>query len=76
MILVFLSPTKPLETHTLTLTRTIMLATVPTPRHQPPNLTNRSNLDNDPGQQDWWDDVDVFGLIDPEAFRCYLYSYD
>ena len=35
MILVFLSPPKPLETRTLTLTRTTMLATVPTSRHLP-----------------------------------------
>ena len=32
MILMFLSPPEPSETHTLTLTRTIMLATVLTPR--------------------------------------------
>ena len=35
MILVFLSPPKPPETHTLTSTQTTMLATVSTPQHLP-----------------------------------------
>jgi hypothetical protein len=29
-----------------------------------------------PDQQDWWDDADVSGLIDLEAFRRFLYSCD
>jgi hypothetical protein len=48
----------------------------PTEEDQPLNPTNRSDLDDIPDQQDWWDDADVSKLIDPKAFRCFLYSYD
>ena len=48
----------------------------PIEESQPPNLTNRSDLDTAPDQQDRWDDTDVSGLIDTEAFRSFLYSYD
>jgi len=48
----------------------------PTEEDQPPNPTNRNDLDDIPDQQDWWDDADVSGLIDPEAFCRFLYSYD
>lgn len=44
--------------------------------HQPPNPTDRDDLDNTPDQQDWWDDTDVSGPIDLEAFCRFLYSYD
>ena len=48
----------------------------PTEEDQPPNLTNRSELDDAPNRQDWWDDADVSGLIDPEPFRCFLHGCD
>jgi hypothetical protein len=37
---------------------------------------DRDDLDNTSDQQDWWDDADVSDLIDPEAFRHFLYSCD
>jgi hypothetical protein len=44
--------------------------------HQPQEPTDRDNADGAPDQQDWWNDADVSGLIDPEAFHCFLYSCD
>jgi hypothetical protein len=37
---------------------------------------NQDDIDNTPDQQGWWDDTDVTRLIDPKAFRRFLYSYD
>jgi hypothetical protein len=44
--------------------------------HQPPDPTGRDDIDDAPDQQGWWDDTDVSGLIDPEAFCRFLYSCD
>jgi hypothetical protein len=46
----------------------------PTEEHQPQEPTNRDNVDDTPNQQGWWDNTDVSGLIDPEAFCRFLYS--
>ena len=48
----------------------------PTEEDQPPNPTNQSELDDAPDRQDWWDDADVSGLIDLEAFHRFLHGYD
>jgi hypothetical protein len=37
---------------------------------------DRDNTEDTLDQQDWWDNTDVSGLIDPEAFRHFLYGYD
>lgn len=36
---------------------------------QTPDLMGQDDGDHAPDQHDRWDDADVFGLIDPEAFR-------
>jgi len=46
----------------------------PTEEHQSQELTNHDDIDATPDQHDWWDDTNVFGLTDPEAFRCFLYG--
>ena len=48
----------------------------PTEEDQSPNLTGQNKLDDTPDRQDWWDDADVSGLIDPEAFCRFLYGCD
>ena len=48
----------------------------PTEEHQPQEPTDRDDADDTPYQQDWWDDADVSGLINPESFRRFLYSCD
>ena len=46
----------------------------PMEENQPPNPTNRSEPDDTPNRQDWWDDVNLSRLIDLEAFRRFLYG--
>jgi hypothetical protein len=48
----------------------------PTEEHQSQKPMHRGDTDDTPDHHDWWDDTDVSGLIDPEAFSCFLYSYD
>jgi hypothetical protein len=48
----------------------------PTKEHQPQEPIDHDNTDGTPDQQDWWDNTHVSRLIDPEAFRYFLYSYD
>jgi hypothetical protein len=74
------SPERSRQTMT-TRRETLSQATVestkpPTEEDKPPNLTSQSKLDDTPDQQDWWDDADVSGLIDPKAFRRFLYGCD
>ena len=46
----------------------------PTEEYQLQEPIDCDNADDAPDQQDWWDDTDVSGLINPEAFRHFLYS--
>ena len=48
----------------------------PTEEHQPQEPIEQDDVNDTPDQQDWWDDADVSGLIDPEAFCRFLYSSD
>jgi hypothetical protein len=48
----------------------------PIEEHRPPNPMDRDDLDNTSDQQDWWDDANVSGLIDLEAFHHFLYNCD
>jgi hypothetical protein len=41
-------------------------------QRQPQGLTDHDNAEDTPDQQDLWDDADVSGLIDPEAFCRFL----
>ena len=48
----------------------------PTKERQLQEPTNPDNTEDTPDQRDWWDDADVSGLIDTEAFCHFLYGYD
>jgi hypothetical protein len=64
-------------THTEILSQaTVEPTEPPTEVYQPQNPTHRGNTDDALDQHDWWDDADVSGLIDLEAFNHFLYSCD
>lgn len=39
-------------------------------------LMAQDNIESDPDQHDWWEDIDVSSLIDLEAFHRFLYNCD
>lgn len=49
---------------------------LPTKDYQPQDLPDHGDVNDAPDQHDWWNDVDVSGIIDPEAFSRFLYNYD